>query len=283
VPLDQAATEGTVQGERLARALSRSVFIATPIARAPCRQYTMALVQTFALLLRLGIRGYMQTVVGSSNLPRARNELVAAFLASDYDDLLFIDDDMGWEPPDVVRLLASDRAIIGGVGAKKKPLADTNPAKWCLHRDPAKPFRQDDFGAIEVDGIGTGFVKISRSIFAAWIAAYPERKRRGWDDMPEDARRQYYGFFRFPDEYDEPGEDFAFCRDLRALGLAIWVDPTIRLVHVGECEYGGDFTALLCPAPDACQTAGDAARATAQDEPDPRAGRAQIKAMMEAD
>lgn len=234
---------------RLARARSRSVFICTPIARHPVRQYTFALSKTLVLLADLGIRAYIQTVVGSSNLPRARNDLAAAFLASDFTDLLFIDDDMGWEPAAVVRLLASEQPLIGGVGCKKVMLPDTVANKWCLRTLRGGALNQDDLGNIEVEAVGTGFLKIDRSVFEAMEVAHPDWKRRGWPEMPEAARERYHQFFRFdPNDQDETGEDIAFCQEWRRLGGRVFVDPTIRLVHVGEMEFTGDFAALLAPA-----------------------------------
>lgn len=239
----------SAQEARLARARSRSVYIATPIARHPVRQYTMALGRTLVLLAELGIRAWIQNTVGSSNLPRARNELAAGFLASDFTDLLFIDDDMGWEPRDVVRLLASDKPLLAGVGCKKVERPDTDPNKWCFRPVRNRAFRQDEMGAIEALGAGTGFMKIERRVFEALITAHPDWKRRGWPNMPEAARRWYYRFFRFGDDDDETGEDFLFCQDYAALGGEIWIDPSIRLLHVGEREYTGDLGAILEPVP----------------------------------
>jgi hypothetical protein len=237
-------SDEAMQEARLAQARSRSVFIATPIARHPVRQYTVSLAKTFVILQQLGIRAWKQEVIGSSNLPRARNELVAAFMASDYDRMLFIDDDMGWNPNDVVRLLASDKDLIGGVGCKKVMRPDTDPGKWCL-RMLSGAIRQDDMGAIEVEAFGTGFMMISRAVFARMAMVHPEWKRKGWPSLPEPARAWYYRFFFFPDDEDESGEDIEFCREWRRLGGSVWIDPTIRLKHVGEYEYTGDLDALL--------------------------------------
>lgn len=235
-----------IQEARLARARSRSVFICTPIARHPVRQYTVALCKTLVHLQSLGIRAYIQQVVGNSNLPRARNELVAAFMASDYDDMLFIDDDMGWRPNDVVRLLASDKALIGAVGCKKVVRPDADAEKWCLRTLKDEQFNQDDMGAVEIEAIGTGFVKINRSVFERMKLAHPEWKRNGWPKMPENTRKEYYQYFRFdPNDPDETGEDISFCQAWRRLGGTVWVDPSIQLLHVGEYEYTGNLEALL--------------------------------------
>ncbi|HEV2097415.1 MAG TPA: hypothetical protein VGR45_00660, partial [Stellaceae bacterium] len=234
------------QQARLERARTRSVFIATPIARHPTRQFLNCYIKTTSLLLQLGIRMFVQQVAGSSNLPRARNELVAHFLASDYTDLLFIDDDMAWDANDVLRLLASDKPMIGGVGCKKVERPDTVPEKWCFCAH--EPLHQDEMGAIEVEAVGTGFLKIAREVFEQLAQAHPDWKRNGAPSMSDTVRANYYRFFRFPDDdIDDPGEDIEFCREWRRNGGEVWIDPAIRLGHVGEKEYSGDFTALLEP------------------------------------
>jgi len=232
---------------RLKRARSRRVFIATPIARHPCRQFTNAAIRTTAHLMKLGIAAYFQQVVGCSNLPRARNELVATFLASDHTDLVFIDDDMGWDENDIVRLLASKQPLIAGVGAKKVELEDGDIRKWCC-RWLGRELTQDEMGAIEVESVGTAFMKIERSVFEQLIAAHPEWKLNGDPKMSDAERANYYRFFRFPhDDPDEPGEDYDFCRSWREVGGRVWFDPTINLIHVGEKEYTGQIETLFGP------------------------------------
>lgn len=237
---------------RLERARSRSVMICTPVARSPCLEYTLAFAETSVHLLQTGIRQMSQFVVGSSNLPRARNELVARFLASDCDDLVFIDDDMGWKPEAIVRLLASDKDVIGGVGRKKVDKPNSDPNVWCVHfpQEAEGRLDQDDMGAVRVLALGTGLLKISRSVFECMIAAHPEWKRDGHDGMSAEVRAKNYQFFRFdPDDASEMGEDFVFCKRWRDLGGTVWMDPTIWLAHVGQRSYSGCISELLVAQP----------------------------------
>lgn len=238
---------------RLARAKSRSVMIATPIARHPTYQYTLGLTDTVLLLDRTGIEHARQFVIGSSNLPRARNELVARFLASRCTDLLFVDDDMGWDANAVVRLLASDKPLCGVVGRKRVDKPNTDQDVWCGVPDcgPENSITQDDMGFVRFKRVGTGFLKIARTVFEQVIAARPDWKRAGHAGMSDEVRANYYRFFRFGDDEYETGEDFEFCNAWAALGGEIWVDPDIALAHVGEKEYRGAFSELMQPAEEA--------------------------------
>jgi hypothetical protein len=238
-------TNEEIQAQRLERAQSRSLMICTPIARHPCRQYTFAALQTIRTLSQLGIDVYLQTICGNSNLAQARNELAALFLTSCYTDCLLVDDDMNWVTNDVLRLLASDKPLIGAVGSRKVMLADTDPDKWCV-RTLGRDVHQDGMGAIEIEAIGTGFLKISREVFENLAIAHPEWKRKGPSGISDAARKNYYRFFRFDDFGDgEISEDFRFCLDWRAIGGEVWCDPAIQVGHVGEYEFKGHFGALL--------------------------------------
>lgn len=231
---------------RMARATARKLLIVTPIHGDTAWQYTLSMVATVQALSRMGVTHDLRAIIGNSNLPRARNELAAFFLSLEWDDCLLVDSDMGWTVNDVLRLAASDKEVIGGVGRKKvdKPLTDGSI--WCVRLIPGqKEFHTDEMGAIKVAGVGTGFLKISRSAFVKLVEAHPDWKRHGRDDMKAEERRWYYKFFRFPDDEHDTGEDYFFCNAWRELGGEVWIDPSIRLTHAGNHGFTGCFGEFL--------------------------------------
>lgn len=241
--------------ERIERARQRSVMICTPVARNPVWEYTAALASTLLFLQEQGIRVTFQFVVGSSVVHKARNELVAYFLKSDFTDLLFIDDDMQWSPEAVVRLLGSDKALIGGAGRMRCQKPNSDPAVWCWRplRGPDGELTQDEMGAVEVRGFGAAFMLINRRVFDTMVGVHPEWKRDGAADWPADIRAHYLEFFTQSerDEVGELSEDYAFCHRWRRLGGRVWVDPTINLGHVGSFNYAGSIEDILTPSENA--------------------------------
>ena len=238
---------------RLARAKQRSVMICTPVARNPVYQYTASLASTLLFLSEQGIRCTFQFVVGSSVISKARNELCAEFLNSDFTDLLFIDDDMEWSPNAVMRVLASDKPLIGGVGRQRIQKPNSDPAVWCWRprADGAGGLFQDEMGAIEALGFGAAFMLINRGVLHAMATAHPDWKRPGPKDWPQAKRDNYFEFFRQNHEgaEGEMSEDYVFCDRWRAMGNSVWVDPTIVLGHVGSWNYQGSIEeAVLVPA-----------------------------------
>lgn len=229
---------------RFERLKSRTVMIATPIARAPVWQYTVALAETCVLLHGLGIRFYYVSFVGLSNLPRVRNMLAARFLASDATDLMFIDDDIGWDQHDVIRLLASEQPLIAGVG-RKKTGNSTDVAGWCCQflSDATRRLSIDAMGNVEVARVGTGFMRIQRQAFEELMRRYPESKGTAAPELPPEQDRFYHRFFQFG--ADELTEDYVFCDRWRAIGGRVFIDPSIKLSHVGEKAYSGAIMELI--------------------------------------
>ncbi len=243
-----AASEAPPAAERRMRARSRSVVICTPISRAPATAYTLSLADTIVMLEREGVRHGRYFVIGSSNLPKARNELVARFLAGDATDMVFIDDDMGWQPNALLRLIASDKPLCAVAGRMRVDKPNSDPAVWCgqpVHDGQGGGLVQDEMGFVKFERVGTGFMKISRSVFEAIAAAHPDWKATGHAGLSEAERAHYYRFFRFGEDAHEGGEDFGFCEAWKALGGEIWVDVDQRLSHVGEKDYAGAFAELL--------------------------------------
>jgi len=239
---------------RLDRLKLRTVMICTPIARAPVWRYTLALAETCVLLSRLGIRFYYNTVIGQSNLPRARNVLVARFLASDATDLMFIDDDVGWNQTDILRLLASDQPLVAGV-YRRKTEQPNEFAGWSCEFLPgwAPGANTDAMGNVEVARAATGFMRIQRQLFDAMIDARPEWKGGKAEELSSEERQFYYRLFAYDDE--DSTEDYVFCDRWRALGGRVFIDPSPQLSHVGEKAYSGAIKDLIWP-PGRAETSG---------------------------
>jgi hypothetical protein len=155
---------------------------------------------------------------------------------------------MGWRPEAVVRLLASEKPVIAGVGRKRVDKPNSDRDVWCVSflEDAQSMLNQDAMGAIEVEAVGTAFMKIERGVFETLIAAHPEWKRDGHDGMSAAVKEKYYRFFKFNDE-TEGGEDFLFCHNWRALGGKVFIDPMIWLSHAGGKAWSGCIAEMLQP------------------------------------
>lgn len=79
--------------------------------------YTQCLIQTMDLIRSLGGNARPLFLNNESLVQRGRNTLVAQALASkpEFTHILFIDADIGWPAQSILRLLAKDVDIVGGI------------------------------------------------------------------------------------------------------------------------------------------------------------------------
>ena len=220
--------------------VGRKLFIAIP-------SYDFKVTLKFAISLARfaqvapmhGIEFQIGSICGCSVVSRARNLLVDQFLNSDCTDLLFIDADINFEPSDVLRLMAwtSTYAIAGGVPRARK---EEKTYIATLEADADKNIMMNSMGLVRVIRLATAFMMVQRQVFEKLIEAHPEWQY--FDEKYAENGKTLFSVFDFkstPEGYI--GEDFLFCDRARELGFTVWVDPTIKLGHMGVTEYMGDF------------------------------------------
>jgi glycosyltransferase involved in cell wall biosynthesis len=162
-----------------------------------------------------------------SLVQRARNDLVRLALEEDFDDLIFIDSDVEWNPEWVFKLLEYSEPVVGGVYPKK-----TDEPQFPVHalKDGMK---LEENGLIEVDGLPTGFLKISKDAL-----------KKVWDASTEytnEGRNCRMVFDIQVQDGQLVSEDIVFCRKWHDLGGKVFVDPTMTCNHVGTKKYSGNF------------------------------------------
>ena len=177
-------------------------------------------------------------VVGCSFVQAARNMVAHEYLKSNFDVLVFLDDDMSWRAKDLVRLVETPGEIVGGVYRTKQDKIDyAVKVKVGSHGIPLT--RPD--GCIAAWGVATGFMKIERHVFEKLQVRYP-RLQYG-EDM----------FDFFPQGvYDHVwvGEDYAFCRLWANMGNDIWAIPNIDFTHhTKDKQYSGNYHEYLKSLP----------------------------------
>lgn len=167
-----------------------------------------------------------------SCIQRARSIMFSEFLERSHaTDLLFIDADMGWTAEGFVRLLSHDVDIVGGAYRSRGPneVYILRPLEHELMRDKAT-------GLMEVEGVGTGFLRITRKAAERLAAAYPD----DWYTDPTAPGMTIRNMFEFSVEgHKLNSEDYNFCRKARAIGLKVFVDPDQVLDHTGHTTYRG--------------------------------------------
>ena len=192
------------------------------------------------MAMRYNIPFSADTMVNESLVPRARNNLVAKFLANPAaTHLMFVDADIAWEPESVLRLVLHDKGVVCGAYPMK-----SEPIRYVLN---IVENAQHSGSLYEVSTSGTGFMLIKREIIEDLIAAMPELKYR--DSLNLGEKYEPYMYALFDTMIDENGhylsEDWTFCKRVReVLKKPIWIDTEVKLDHLGTHRFRGDVDNL---------------------------------------
>ena len=184
----------------------------------------------FPLGAELGLEFGVDAQIGDSHVDRARNYIVDHFLKSDSSHLLFVDNDLGFDPRDLVKMCALDHDIVGVPYPKKeidwaairRAVMETAPAneldrfgtKLAMWTSPGAKRAAD--GTIECDVIATGLMLIRREVFERMDETTPLSRYATGEEL-----RTYFdaGVYDIRGEKRWLSEDYAFCHKATSIGI----------------------------------------------------------------
>lgn len=251
----------------------RKLFLATPMYGGQCAgMFARSVADLTALCTHYGIGLQMYFLFNESLITRARNYCCDEFIRSDATHMMFIDSDIGFNPNDVIALLAlqddeSDYDVIGGPYPKKciswekvkmavdKGFADEDPNN--LERfvgdyvfNPKQGAGSIPIGEpVEVLEIGTGFMMVRKKTLVEFAKKFPQYSYRPDHVRTEhfDGTREIMQFFQAeidPVSKRYLSEDYWFCQKIQELGMKTWFCPWMKLQHVGTYIFGGSLADL---------------------------------------
>lgn len=255
-----------------------NVCILTPCyGGVACIEYVTSLMNTMNTFQALGINLKIEFCRNDSLVSRARNNLVAKALNDPtVTHVMFIDNDIIWEPLSIIKLLIADKALIGGVYPLKNyfwnRLTEPDIIKNWIDAKNASILKNvlPDEGLIQnkllnynlnllpeglqisnnigrVRHIATGFMLIQRATLEKMFQAFPSTKYI--DDIsflkPEENQFAYALFDCGVEDNHYYSEDWMFCSRWSKMGGEIWVDISINLTHIGIERYTGSYMSQL--------------------------------------
>jgi hypothetical protein len=184
-------------------------------------------------LVELSARGYeVRRAFGHAAIDQARSTLASRALAEGFDEIMWIDSDVAFDPADVDRLRSHELPIACGIYPKKGVQA---VSCHVMPGTDALVFGEGG-GLVEVLYAATGFLHTRRQVYddVRRACALPICNTRF--DQPV---VPYFLPLVVPDGDGHwyLGEDFAFSERARQAGHHIMADTTIRLRHIGKYAY----------------------------------------------
>lgn len=213
----------------------RKVLIAMPCIRGEMKVFTaLSILGTVSECHNAGISAQLRSWVGDSILPSARNILFGMFYEDPtFTDLVFWDDDIACSEGSLTKLLSHPVDFVGATYRIKKEEIEF-PLKMLPGDHHSTNPRT---GLLEVTGVPTGFIRVTRAAADKLVEGY---KHLEYDPQKEGAPKRVWCLFDWPFKSGKGlyGEDWGFCEKWRDIGGQVWLDPKIRLSHVGIKEYG---------------------------------------------
>ena len=188
-----------------------------------------------------------ETITFESLIPRARNALVAKFLSSDCDTLLFLDADIAFEPKDVIKLLESDKLVVCGMYPKKKLETSiiknnllegkedilTNGSKLAINIHPEAKVTEQELLLLDAP---TGFMCIKREVFTKLISSNQIESYK--NDIKGYPFQDIYNFFCVGVlDHRYLSEDYWFCRLCQKNDIPVYGNVKVILKHIGTYVY----------------------------------------------
>lgn len=256
------------------------VAILTPCYGSVCYvNYVTCLMNTMMLFAQMGIKLKIEFCRNDSLVSRARNNLIAKAMSDPtITHMLFIDSDITWSPTDILKLILSDKQLVGGLYPIKR-------YEWEKLLVPGKNVVQDWLEAknksqlrglvsdlefiqnklvrynlnylsnvlevqnnlTKVKHLATGFMMIKRDTIEKMSKAFPSTKYTDDVGYLQGKENDYaYALFDCGVEDDHYcSEDWLFCTRWTKMGGEVFVDVTINLNHSGIEDFHGSFIASL--------------------------------------
>ena len=201
---------------------------------------------------------YMMAEVETIIIGLARNMLVTIAKDHKADIILFVDNDV-LIPPHAHILIARalERGMCSGVYFARRPPYTPQIYKLAKGEEyerealywPLMEIPPDEEGLFEADAVGFGCIAIRIDVFEK-LVQYHESKFKDAgklirDHATEDNNFENIAFiverlspwFEF---LNKRGEDIYFCERAREAGVTVWVDPSVKCLHLGEVVLGAD-------------------------------------------
>lgn len=243
--------------------------------------YGTSIIETTSYLTQLGVK-FVVHFLSDSLVTRVRNSLIARALSNEKTThILFIDADITWHYHDIVKLLVTDKDVIGGIYPLKKynweelqQSGDENKLRDLLEVKKNNSIFNNMSDAefiqkrlvrynlnflgeelkvkdsmTEVYHIPTGFMMIKRNVIEKMMKEYPETKyTNNMGSLTEEEGKLTYALFDCAISKTNNtylSEDWLFCERWRQIGGQVFAHVGIDLNHSGTETFKGSFLTSL--------------------------------------
>lgn len=220
------------------------IIFSTPTRDKPCRAFLESLEATIPLVHAAGYDEGFAHERANPYISGARATNLKRGLTAKGDIFIFLDDDLGWRPQDLLRLIETPGEVVAGTYRTKED--EPNYMGRILQDENGRPTSIRADGCFECACVPAGFLKVTKEAVDKFMKGYPELcYGPGWDQAVDLFNHGAYKGLWW-------GEDYAFCRNWRAIGGRVWLIPDLCIDHYdwhSDKVYRGNFHEYMLAQP----------------------------------
>jgi hypothetical protein len=200
--------------------------------------YKQSLAASVPYLQSAGIEDGLALQFKNPYISSAMSFLTAKAMESGADVMVYIDYDLSWNPPDLLKLIETPGDVVAGTYRFKE---DKVEYMGVIHTgEDHRPVCRED-GCIRTLWAPSGFLKVTRKAVDRFTEAYPHLKY-GTHHVDLFNHGAHNGAWW--------GQDAAFGRNWNAIGGEMWIAPNLDITHWdGEKSFPGNFYEFLLRQP----------------------------------
>lgn len=212
------------------------LFLGCPVWRQTEMEWHVSMTQFYALAFNLGLHFFDYPMIGDALIQRSRSRSASDFLKTDAQVFVQVDSDIAFSPLDILKIAEATftHDIVGGAYTKR--MQEKTQLALRTYNPTVIEFTEQA-ELTEVEYLSGGFYAVHRRVLEKLLKTHA-------DELPlchakEDA---FYPFFHdkfkvLDDNTLMLSEDWAFFERCREAGYKCYVDPSVRLGHVGNYTY----------------------------------------------
>ncbi len=213
---------------------SNGIYIGIPTYDGKLHWTTAAgLIQTARFCGEKGLAICVDVIPGDAFIGKARDTIAARFMKTDFDDLIFIDADVGFNLAGISALMAAPQdadIAMGLYRVKTDQLRFPGTMMEPIEHHP------ETRRLVKMQNGPAGFMRVKRRVFEKMMDRYPTEWYSSGD-------LKLYNFFPCGmtalNQYT--GEDIQFCERAQACGFHVWAVQNIGFDHTGPKTWEANW------------------------------------------
>lgn len=213
------------------------VIFATPSLKGATAPYWESLKNCLPLIEQHGWEHQHVQELGNPYISAARSIMTRKALDHHPDCIVYLDYDVSWEPEDMLKLLQAEGDVVCGTYRFKKD--DEEYMGDVQGNADLVPITRESDEAMLAIQMPAGFLKVTLQGIIKFMKGYPELCYGHPHHLAVDLFNHgaHQGVWY--------GEDYAFCRNWRALGEQVWLLADLNITHHGDKAYPGNYQQFL--------------------------------------